>query len=58
MGLLSDGGVHSHIDHLCAFMKAAHDAGIEHIVIHPFLDGRDVAPQSAVFYLNKSARLY
>ena len=53
MGLLSDGGVHSHIDQLWAFMKAAHDSGIEHIVVHPFLDGRDVAPQSAVFYLNK-----
>lgn len=53
MGLLSDGGVHSHIEHLFAFMHVARDAGIEHIVVHPFLDGRDVAPQSAMFYLEK-----
>lgn len=53
IGLLSDGGVHSHIDHLWAYIKAARDAGIKHIVIHSFLDGRDTAPQSAIFYLNK-----
>lgn len=53
MGLLSDAGVHSHIEHLLAYIKAAHDTGITHIVIHPFLDGRDVAPESAKFYLEK-----
>ena len=53
IGLLSDAGVHSHMDHLFAFIKASHNAGIEHIIIHPFLDGRDVAPQSAALYLNK-----
>jgi 2,3-bisphosphoglycerate-independent phosphoglycerate mutase len=53
MGLLSDAGVHSHIEHLLAYIKAAHGAGITHIVIHPFLDGRDVVPESAKFYLEK-----
>jgi 2,3-bisphosphoglycerate-independent phosphoglycerate mutase len=51
MGLLSDAGVHSHIEHLLAYIKAAHNANITHIVIHPFLDGRDVLPESAKFYL-------
>ena len=53
IGLLSDAGVHSHIDQLFAFIKAAHDAGIRHIIVHPFLDGRDVAPRSAALYLKQ-----
>lgn len=53
IGLLSDGGVHSHIDQLRAYMKETHNTGIKNIIVHPFLDGRDVAPQSAAFYLNK-----
>lgn len=53
LGLLSDAGVHSHIEQLFAYIKAAHDVGIRNIVIHAFLDGRDVAPQSAIFYLEK-----
>lgn len=47
MGLLSTGNVHSELRHLYAFMKAAHDMGIENIVLHPFLDGRDMPPKSA-----------
>ena len=47
MGLLSHGGVHSHEDHLHAFLRAAKDAGITKIVMHVFTDGRDTAPQSA-----------
>lgn len=50
MGLLSDGGVHSHLDHLVAAVKALSDAGIP-VAVHAFLDGRDVAPQSAEGYL-------
>ncbi len=51
MGLLSDGGVHSHIDHLLALIKMAHQQGIESVVVHCFLDGRDTPPQSAAHYL-------
>ncbi len=46
MGLLSDGGVHSHIEHLYALLKMAKDQGIERVYIHAFLDGRDVSPTS------------
>ena len=51
MGLLSDAGVHSHIQHLFAFLDAAHQQGIKKIVVHAFLDGRDTPPQSAPTYL-------
>jgi 2,3-bisphosphoglycerate-independent phosphoglycerate mutase len=51
MGLLSDGGVHSHITHLYALIKMAKDHGVEEILIHPFLDGRDTPPRSAEQYL-------
>lgn len=51
MGLLSDAGVHSHIDHLYAYIRAAHHYNIKKIVIHAFLDGRDCPPQSAIYYL-------
>ena len=53
MGLLSDGGVHSHISHLFAFLKAAKNNNIEKVAIHVFTDGRDVPPQSASSYLKK-----
>ncbi len=53
MGLLSDAGVHSHIKHLFAYIEAARDAGIHKIVIHAFLDGRDVPPKSAHNYLQE-----
>ncbi len=53
MGLLSDGGVHSHQDHLFALLEMAKDLGVERIYIHAFLDGRDVLPQSAKVYLAK-----
>lgn len=47
MGLLSDGGVHSHEDQIATMIKMAADRGAEHIYLHAFLDGRDVAPRSA-----------
>jgi len=50
MGLFSDGGVHSHIDHFLYMMDAAVAYGIERIYVHPFLDGRDVPPRSAKEY--------
>ncbi len=53
MGLMSDGGVHSHIDHIIYLMKKAHAAGIKEVIVHSFLDGRDVPPQSAKEFLKK-----
>lgn len=51
MGLLSDGGVHSQDAHLHALLELASSIGIKKVMIHPFLDGRDVPPQSAQYYL-------
>ncbi len=53
MGLLSPGGVHSHMTHLFAFLKIAKEAGINKIAIHVFTDGRDVPPQSASLYIKE-----
>ena len=50
-GLLSDGGVHSHIDHILTMLEMAARQGLQHIYIHAFLDGRDTPPISAVPYL-------
>ena len=52
IGLLSDGGVHSHIDHLKYLIKSAKEFGINDIVIHAFMDGRDTPPQSGKKYLD------
>lgn len=52
MGLLSDGGVHSHIDHIKAALKLATNQGAK-AVLHVFTDGRDVPPQSALKYLEE-----
>lgn len=46
-GLLSDGGVHSHQDHLEALLDFAKESGLEKVYVHAFLDGRDVPPRSA-----------
>ena len=46
LGLLSDGGVHSHINHLKGLIAAAHNAGVPNSYIHAFTDGRDVDPMS------------
>lgn len=46
LGLLSDGGVHSHINHLFGLIDVANEAGLEDIFIHAFTDGRDVDPKS------------
>lgn len=53
MGLVSDGGVHSHIDHLLAFLDLAKKNNINKIAIHVFTDGRDVPPESASMYIRK-----
>ena len=52
-GLLSDGGVHSHIRHIFAMVKMAHDRGIQRVYLHCFLDGRDVAPTSGAGYVRQ-----
>ena len=54
MGLLSDGGVHSHLDHLFALMKMARDRGLEKVYIHAFLDGRDVSPTSGADFVART----
>ena len=46
LGLLSDGGVHSHINHLFGLIDAAETAGVQHSYVHAFTDGRDVDPKS------------
>jgi 2,3-bisphosphoglycerate-independent phosphoglycerate mutase len=50
-GLLSDGGVHSHNEHLYGFLEMAKKVGVEKVYIHTFLDGRDTPPQSADGYI-------
>ncbi|HBX24136.1 MAG TPA: 2,3-bisphosphoglycerate-independent phosphoglycerate mutase [Desulfotomaculum sp.] len=51
MGLLSDGGVHSHINHLYALLELARDQGLDRVFVHAFLDGRDVPPANAKEYI-------
>ena len=53
MGLVSDGGVHSSNKHLYALMRAAKAAGVGRIVVHCFMDGRDVPPKSGAGYLEE-----
>lgn len=52
IGLVSDGNVHSHIRHLLRLLDQAHDAGVQSVCVHALLDGRDVAPRSALKYLH------
>ncbi len=51
MGLVSDGGVHSHLDHLLALVNLVRRADLQKVYIHAFLDGRDVPPTSAPGYI-------
>ena len=51
MGLLSDGGVHSHIDHLYALIDMAASCEVGQVYVHCFLDGRDVPPECAEIYI-------
>jgi 2,3-bisphosphoglycerate-independent phosphoglycerate mutase len=65
LGLVSDGGVHSHINHLKGLLEAAEDFGLEKVFVHAFTDGRDVDPKSGIefianlenFLINKKAKL-
>lgn len=53
MGLLSDGGVHSHMTHIKALVEMAARRGVKNAVVHCFLDGRDVPPKSALKYIEE-----
>jgi len=53
IGLLSDGGVHSHNTHLYALLEMARKKGLENVYVHAVLDGRDVPPRSALTYLQE-----
>jgi len=53
MGLLSDGGVHSQLNHLFALIDMAAEKGLSHVYIHPILDGRDTPPDSGVTYMEQ-----
>jgi 2,3-bisphosphoglycerate-independent phosphoglycerate mutase len=51
MGLVSDGGVHSHINHLKGLVTIAHNNGVKDVFIHAFTDGRDTDPKGGIDYL-------
>ena len=51
LGLLSDGGVHSHINHLKGLLTVAKDSALENVYVHAFTDGRDVDPKSGASYV-------
>jgi 2,3-bisphosphoglycerate-independent phosphoglycerate mutase len=53
LGLVSDGGVHGHIRHLCSLVEGAKANGVPHVYIHFFADGRDTSPTSGVTYLQQ-----
>ncbi len=53
LGLMSNGGVHSHVDHICAMLEMAKNEGINEVYVHAFMDGRDVDPQAGVTFLDK-----
>jgi 2,3-bisphosphoglycerate-independent phosphoglycerate mutase len=53
IGLLSDGGVHAHQEHLYALLRAAKAHGVERVFVHAFLDGRDTLPTSGAGYVAK-----
>jgi 2,3-bisphosphoglycerate-independent phosphoglycerate mutase len=56
LGLLSDGNVHSHLDHLEALLATAAKAGCKQLYVHALLDGRDVPPTSALQYVDRTER--
>jgi len=51
IGLLSDGGVHSHLNQIFAVIRAARSAGVERLFLHPLMDGRDTPPTSGIEYM-------
>jgi 2,3-bisphosphoglycerate-independent phosphoglycerate mutase len=57
VGLASDGGVHSHIEHLLALIEIAQRERVEHVHVHAFTDGRDVSPTSGAGFLERIPHL-
>lgn len=53
MGLLSDGGVHSHIEHLYGLLELARRNGLKKVYVHGFMDGRDTPPSSGIEYVRQ-----
>lgn len=53
IGLVSDGGVHSHLDHFDALIKMCQDHKLNHVFVHAITDGRDTAPHSGASFLKK-----
>lgn len=53
IGLVSDGGVHSHINHLKAIVDVCHQKGLEQVYVHPFTDGRDTDPKSGYRFIEE-----
>ena len=53
LGLVSDGGVHSHLDHIKGILKAASDQDLENVFVHAFTDGRDVDPKSGIQHIEQ-----
>jgi 2,3-bisphosphoglycerate-independent phosphoglycerate mutase len=53
LGLVSDGGVHSHEEHIYALLEMARREGVKELFVHAFLDGRDTPPKSALTYIKK-----
>jgi len=58
LGLLSDGGVHSHEEHICAMVKLAVERGAKRVYLHAFLDGRDTPPKSAEVYIRRMQQVF
>ena len=52
-GLLSDGGIHSHINHIFALLDMAKENGVKEVYVHAFLDGRDTLPNVAIHFLDQ-----
>ncbi|HTP43319.1 MAG TPA: 2,3-bisphosphoglycerate-independent phosphoglycerate mutase [Candidatus Acidoferrum sp.] len=53
VGLVSDGGVHSHIEHLFALLRMARENKVTHVFVHAFMDGRDTPPNSGIDFLRQ-----
>jgi len=56
LGLVSDGGVHSHIEHLFALLRMARENKVERVFVHCFMDGRDTPPNSGIDFLRQLER--
>lgn len=56
MGLFSDGGVHSHNDHVFALLKFFRDQGVKNVYVHAFTDGRDTSPHGGARYIQEFNR--